>query len=177
MSNQVEITDALVARFWSHVNKQGSLWTDPETGETSHCWEWKSPRVETYGAFSVTHKLGMGAHRFSWLIAHGDLTSEMYVCHKCDNRPCCNPLHLFLGTSSDNMLDASRKGRIGSQTHPEAILRGEQRGAAKMTDALVREIRKDFENGVPSIELARRHDITQRNVYSIVNRETWRHIP
>lgn len=71
------------------------------------CWEWKGAKTKAgYGWFSA--KI---ASRISWEIYRGKIPKDMLVCHKCDNPPCVNPDHLFLGTHKDNTLDMIKKGR------------------------------------------------------------------
>ncbi len=77
------------------------------------CWPWvgKSTRRRGYGVISHNNKT-MTASRLSWIFHHGEIPSKkIFVCHKCDNPPCINPNHLFLGTNSDNVRDAIKKGR------------------------------------------------------------------
>jgi hypothetical protein len=94
-------------RFWEKVDKTAK----------NGCWEWKSAlRGNGYGAF-FTHLIEegrkcLGAHRVSWEIAHGSIPYGLWVLHKCDNRICVNPDHLFLGNRTDNMKDAATKKRI-----------------------------------------------------------------
>lgn len=86
-------------KFWSKVAKSDG------------CWEWQGARRGN--GYGVIYKQGKGtqAHRLSWTITNGAIPAGMYVCHKCDNRPCVRPDHLFLGTHTDNMRDCGAKGR------------------------------------------------------------------
>jgi hypothetical protein len=81
--------------------------------ETTGCWEWNNwTNDKGYGEFSIKKRKVL-AHRASYM-AHNNLTElpkGMYVCHTCDNPPCINPNHLFLGTQQDNMDDMYNKGR------------------------------------------------------------------
>lgn len=86
-------------RFFSKVNK------------TERCWEWTAALRNGYGAFKINKKI-YSAHRVSWELANGKIPANLFVCHKCDNPKCVNPDHLFLGTRSDNMKDAFKKGRL-----------------------------------------------------------------
>ena len=94
-------------RFWEKVDKSVA----------SGCWEWKSSiRGNGYGAF-FTHLIDEGrkchgAHRYSWMLVNGPIPSGLWVLHKCDNRICVNPDHLFLGNGADNMRDCANKGRV-----------------------------------------------------------------
>lgn len=88
-------------RFWKRVDRR----SDDE------CWPWTgSAMVKGYGVLSVEGRQ-IGTHRISWELYNGPIPSGMLVCHHCDNPPCVNPAHLFLGTYSDNAKDKSVKGR------------------------------------------------------------------
>lgn len=78
------------------------------------CWEWIGSIgiVNGYGQLNLGKGKMANAHRFSYELYIGDIPKGMFVCHKCDNRKCCSPFHLFLGTNEDNMKDASSKGRL-----------------------------------------------------------------
>lgn len=90
-------------RFWRHVDKLGP----------NGCWVWTGYRdAKGYGSFNSGSR-GELAHRFSYRLANGALSSELpNVLHRCDNPPCVNPAHLFAGTQLDNIRDAVQKGRL-----------------------------------------------------------------
>lgn len=90
--------------FWDRVNKEGPT-IYPELGP---CWVVEG---SDYGRVYLRGKT-IKAHRYSWELHNGPIPEGLWVLHKCDNRPCVNPSHLFLGTQQDNMRDAWNKGRL-----------------------------------------------------------------
>lgn len=75
------------------------------------CWEWLGTRNDNgYGVASVSRRT-TGAHRLGWLLLTGEDPGKLFVCHHCDNPPCCNPAHLFLGDAGRNRFDMTVKGR------------------------------------------------------------------
>jgi hypothetical protein len=97
----------IVDRFWARVQKSDG------------CWEWTgavNSRNGGYGVIGISgsRKLTV-THRLSWEIHHGPIPDGLWVLHRCDNRKCCNPEHLFLGTHADNMRDMTAKGRQANQ--------------------------------------------------------------
>lgn len=91
-------------RFWSKVDKRGS----------DECWPWLAGLKNRYGRFAISHK-NRPAHRVAWEIANSRaMPAEMLACHSCDNPPCCNPAHIWPGTSLQNTQDCIQKGRAYS---------------------------------------------------------------
>lgn len=92
----------------------------------SGCWEWQGSRHPTgYGRIALSHSTSDRTHRVAYRLWVGPIADGLFVCHACDNPPCCNPEHLFLGTSRENTLDASQKGRL-SKARRAVCVRGHE---------------------------------------------------
>lgn len=150
----------LEERFWEKVDKKGS----------DECWEWVACLVAGYGLFGGDQKVEM-AHRVSWKLHYGLIPNGLCVLHRCDNPPCVNPVHLFLGTHADNMRDRDQKGRgkVPDQ-------KGEANSGAKLTAEDVREIRRRIGNGEKQQALADEFDVVQPSISHIIHGRTWRHV-
>lgn len=133
------------------------------------CWEWTGAGDDDGYGQVIFHYQRWRAHRLVWTLTHGPIPEGMLVCHTCDNRLCCNPAHLFLGTPADNMADKVRKGRGDAG-------RGEANGHAKLTEADVRLIRAYAARGLSSAAMARVFGVSTVAVWSIVAGKTWRHL-
>lgn len=133
------------------------------------CIEWTG-YVNYFGYGKLTYQNRQEyAHRAAWIANGGVIPDGMFICHKCDNRRCINPDHLFVGSQKDNMQDMKAKCRrrnVGGA-------RGSAHPSAKVNEAQVLEIRAS--NLTPE-EIAARFNISKKHVYQILNRLTWKHI-
>ena len=170
-----------VDRLWSRVDKNGPI--HPYNSELGPCWIYTGSKVGGgYGAIP-NGGVSTGAHRLSWTLYNGPIPDGLLVCHTCDNPPCVNPTHLFLGTHDDNSTDKISKGRhargdtSGSRLHPERLPRGEDNHFTKLTTEQVIEIRKLHASGENTNDLASRYGVNRSYIYSIGKRRTWKHVP
>lgn len=108
------------ARYWGKVDLRG--------GDPGKCWEWQASTTSGYGQFWIRYRMWR-SHRVAWILTYGPIPEGLHVCHHCDNKLCCNPYHLFLGTNLDNVRDSLHKGRK----------------ARKLSEEDVREIRRHLE--------------------------------
>jgi len=156
-------------RFWSKVDKNGPTVPHMETA----CWVWRNRLSFGYGTLRM---LGMSwwAHRLAWTLANGPIPPALRVLHRCDNRACVRPDHLFLGTQSDNMRDMVKKGRNSARVRPDRVVRGEAHGCAKFTEQDVRNIRAFVAAGLSQSEVARRYGRSLSTVNAIIHRRLWR---
>lgn len=142
-------------RFWPKVDKRG-----PED-----CWEWIGARqVSGYGfIYAGRNPRFLIAHRVSWELANGPIPAGLVVCHHCDDPPCCNPKHLFLGTRADNNRDRAKKKR-----GRESRQWGEQNPNVKVSDEQCAKMRDLYESGWSQTHIAKRFGIKQPQVSRIV---------
>jgi len=108
------------------------------------CHEWAGFREKNGYGRTRYQGQNMLAHRFAWTVHHGPIPAGKLVCHKCDNPPCCNPDHLFLGSHKANTRDAMAKGRLEANLSDLAVITRFRRHR-KLTDAQVDEIRASAE--------------------------------
>jgi hypothetical protein len=148
-------------RFWKSVQK------------TSYCWLYQGK--DGYGKLLVEGKY-VRAHRFSWKLHFGPIPDGLLVCHRCDNKICIRPDHLFLGTHADNAADKVSKGRQARSgaTNPQ---RGENHYNAKLTEEDVRQIRTFYALGNTSqTALGKQFGVGPTMIYKIVHGKKWRHV-
>jgi hypothetical protein len=150
---------------------QARFWAKVETGPADACWPWMACRFHTgYGKLALDGK-AVFANRVAWVLTHGPIPESLDVLHRCDNPPCCNPAHLFLGTHADNMRDRSEKGRRTSTV-------GEQNPKCRLTEQDVLDIRASRRNGNHNVTaVAAQYGITVSNYWAIVHYRSWKHLP
>ena len=133
------------------------------------CWEWTGIKNNHgYGRLTYTPNRYL-THRLYWQLFIGEIPQGLVVCHHCDNPPCMNPDHLFLGTLSDNQQDASRKGRNHSGRWD-----GEDHPMAKITNATAHEIKDALAAGERVYRIAKRFGVHPSTVGNIKSGLQWR---
>jgi HNH endonuclease len=165
--------------FWTH--------TIPVTVrvDLGPCREWQGSQISSgYCQLMVEGKTWL-VHRYAWTLAYGPIPDDFLVLHNCDNRRCCRPEHLRLGTYHDNMVDMVQRGR-GSKILSAP---GELNSAAKLTWEQVEAIREEVAEvleaealyGVPKrgclSRIARRYGVDRRTISAIVEGKTWKPEP
>jgi hypothetical protein len=155
----VKINQEWVTRF-------NSKWQeDKATG----CWVWTASRTSKgYGQIKIPKtRRQIPAHRLSYLIHRGPIPLKKCVLHKCDNPPCVNPDHLFVGTKMDNALDMVSKMRH---------CYGERQGGHKLTEAEVLDIHRLIKMGMKQKEIARMFSIGEMQISRIKSGARWKHV-
>lgn len=161
-SGRFEASGSLEQEFRLRVDARGA----------DECWLWKGSIYSSgYGILKHRQKR-YGAHRLSYQFNVGPIPDGILVCHRCDNPPCVNPRHLFLGTVKDNADDCVAKGR---HSH------GERHPDSKLTESDVIEIRRRYvpraygsPNSIPG--LATSFGVSIDTIWNVIHRKGWRHV-
>jgi hypothetical protein len=166
----------------SAKNTPESFWARVAKSSPKDCWEWQGAITSSGYGNVAWQGARVQAHRLAYLLSIGGIrpetlfrvgdrarTYKRFVLHKCDNRLCCNPDHLFLGSMRTNLLDAYRKGR---KTQPKS-----NHVNAKLSAAQVRAIRTRYtRGGVRQVDLASEYGVSQRVVSLIIRHESYKDI-
>lgn len=161
-----QFSKTFTLRFWNKVNKNGQIQSHvPELGK---CWQWTGGLGdEGYGTIRPFYKQTFKAHRASWIIHNGPIPNGFQVLHRCDNRGCVNPNHLFIGSNEDNVRDKLSKGRagcLGGELHPGALTDWKN----------VHSIRALYNSGgITQRELSAMFGIARRTISHIVCEDHW----
>lgn len=148
---------ATADRFWAKVDKSGE------------CWTWTAYRMKTgYGRFGIGTSKVWQAHRFSALMAWGQISPGTLVLHRCDNPACVRPEHLYEGNNSDNNADMVERNRFNLP-----LLRGTNNNQSKLTEGDVREIRRRHELGETRTSLGKAFGVSRQTASDIVDRKLW----
>ncbi len=148
--------------FWSHVDKSGG----PDA-----CWPWVLAVNESgYGTTSMVGRMWL-AHRLAYSLHTKEDPGTMCVLHSCDNPPCCNPLHLRLGTHEDNMRDMAVRNRAHASRN-----QGSKGHFSKLTESDVSSILGKLSDGHTLSQLAVEYDVHYATIRRIRSRQIWRHV-
>ena len=142
-------------RFWAKVDKR----------ETRDCWPWLASK-DTRGYGHIGADGGrplLRAHRVAYALVVGDIPLGYVVAHRCDNRACVNPAHLFAAPQRENVLDMIAKGRRHSSA-------GERNPRARLTAAAVAELRSSNES---TASLASRFGVSRSTIQAARSGATW----
>lgn len=158
-------------RFWPKVNKDGPI--PPHCPELGQCWVWtahltKSKLSGGYGRIGGGGFLHhITTHRGSWVLHFGPIPEGLHVLHKCDNRKCVNPSHLFLGTYRDNYYDSLKKGR-------RVYAKGDKQPAAKLSYEKADVIRELYKTGSTTIlTLANQFGVSETAIHQVIHNRGW----
>ena len=174
------------------TNTPEHFWSRVTIGAPNDCWPFTGYlHAQGYGVVT-RNKVATRAHRLAYELHHGvtlprqspPRSCRSLVLHSCDNRACCNPAHLRLGTHRDNRDDCVARGRnntpVGDannwRRHPETRPRGSRHPRTKLAEADVLDIRRRSAAGESNLAIGRMYAITGELVWKIKTRRTWRHI-
>ena len=165
--------DDIETRFWAKVDRRGD----------DECWPWHGAACGNgYGQIRWRGRTWK-APRVIVTLTRGEIPDGLWVCHRCDNPPCVNPAHLFLGTPSENTMDMAMKGRRHpNQAKPPAMFRiyppiGEDNVKAKLVAEDVTAIRRLYATGALSQQaIADSYGVHQTQVSRIVRGAHWKHL-
>ena len=154
-------------KYYTPAQRVAAFWSKVEVGEPDCCWPWSGGETpKGYGRVWWEGRL-IGAHRIAFFLSGGYLPIGKDVCHSCDNPPCCNPKHLFVGSRKKNVEDSQAKDRF---------IKGERVASAKLTESNVIGIRALYAAGKSYRELADLYGVHPITIKDAVLKKTWKHL-
>jgi len=133
------------------------------------CWEWQGSKTVGYGTLKMPEIYGnfkILAHRLSWVAFKGEpIADGLFVCHRCDNRKCVNPDHLFLGTQQDNLQDCSSKGRT---------MTGSRNANSKYRREDIQAVKELIREGKSGVEIHSITGVSRTHISRIKRGYTWK---
>jgi len=156
------------------VCKTGAFtWSKVDSRDKTGCWPWLGPKNRHgYGACKWKGK-NVNASRAALESSQGDIPEGMFACHHCDNRACCNPAHLYVGTPLENVQDKFARGCPAGMM-PAGI--HHPRHTAKLSEDDVRSIRERHRGGESQSSIAREYGMSSMQMSKICRRVAWRHV-
>ena len=158
------------------ANTPETLWSKVDKRNEDECWEWKGYKnAQGYGRTWIDDK-GYYAHRVIFNLAYPNTitlnapksTDDYgFLLHTCDNPPCCNPKHLFVGSHWDNMADKASKGRCPDFS-------GGKGSRCKLSMSQAREIRQKRQTGIPAKELAKIYQISLASIKTLLRGDSYK---
>lgn len=138
----------------------------------TECWEWNASFRGKYGSVKFNGKIE-SAHRVSYTIFKGEITNGLVICHKCDNKKCVNPDHLFMGTYSDNSKDAFNKGLI-KRPVGGGYKKGHKPANRNISDEIIINIKKDLKkNNLSMKELSIKYNVPYHSIRDIKSNRSY----
>lgn len=139
------------------------------------CWNWKGwIKPSGYGHITCTRLKIQSTHRMAWRVFKGEIPKGLCVLHKCDNKKCCNPDHLYLGTVKDNTRDALERGQFPKGKNPSKGFPGEKHHKAKLTNENIMQIRELRKKGHTYSEISKLFNIDSKHISKIARGLAWK---
>ena len=172
-----------MAKWKRYKNLQDKIKDNIVVDSITGCWNWIHAKFTNGYGCIVWENRTYSTHRAAYIAWKGKIKKGLYVCHSCDNKGCCNPKHLWVGTVQDNMRDRNNKNRQafgdrnGTRTHPEKRKYAEDNSKSKVTADQVRNIRSRYRLGRSTTkELSEHYGLCVEQIRRIIRKEYWRNI-
>jgi hypothetical protein len=163
-TKEIEMSEFNLPQSYNSTNLADKFWPKVDKAGEAECWEWKGRSNHAgYGTLTWSRK-SLLAHRVAFLLTHGPFPQELLILHSCDNRPCCNPRHLRVGTHQDNAKDMVERDRQSKCEH---------RPNAKLTNDLVPKIFDARDEGLSHSQIGRKFGISTSQVTRVLQGNSW----